>query len=256
MESNLKRAIDIIEQFFQNAPSNREDDPLLEILDIGTISYYEALMQIIPTALVEIGKSTHPERYAIMLKAIQQPCYSEDEMYPEHEAALEILRQCDVKDIIDGIVEWFNNLSYDFNPQGCRDIQIWIHGTSYEALKTALEICVKHQRKEIVSQLRSFMEILPWVPSWAPRSEFCDIGPKYLAQLEGVDAFESLISRLHWHHPKWEWGEEIDSRVAGAIVSIGKEVIPLLKPYLDSESEIYEGVVWILEQLGENPSSI
>jgi hypothetical protein len=254
-QGDLKRSIEIIEQFLQNAPSDWEDDPLLEIPDIGTIHYYEASEQIIPQALLAIGRSTYPERYTIMLRAIQQPHYPEDVRYPIHEVALEVLRQCDEKDIIDRIVDWFNSLSYDFNPEGCRDIQIWIQGTSYGAMKTALEICVKHRRKEIVPQLRRFMQILPWVPSWAPRSEFCNLGPKYLAQLEGVDAFESLISRLHWFHPKWECGEEIDSRVAGAIVSIGKEVIPLLKPYLDPESDIYEGVVWILEQLGENPSN-
>ncbi|OLS22957.1 MAG: hypothetical protein ThorAB25_25050 [Candidatus Thorarchaeota archaeon AB_25] len=252
----FQRSIKIIEQFFQNAPEDWEDNPPLEIPDKGTIHYYEAVEHIIPNALIEIGKSTHPDRHNIMLKAIQQPYYPEDENYTFHEVALEKLSECDQSDIVEGIAEWVNDLEYDFDAYGCRDIKISIQYTSLKALETALEICVKHKRREIVSQLERFMEILPWVPSYAPWSEFSELGPKYLAQLEGVDAFESLINRLHYHHPKWECDDdEIDSRVAGAIVSIGKEVIPLLKPYLNPDSDIYEGVVWILEQLGENPSN-
>ncbi len=250
----LTRPFEIIEQFLQNAPTDWEDDPILDIPGVGAISHSEASVQIIPSVLFKIGNSKHPEKNAILLRVLKQPSYDEEGRYPIHEIVLEILRSCNQNDTIEGIVEWFNTLSYDFDAYGCRDVRFWIQNTSNEALEIALEICAKHCRKEIIPQLESFMQILPWTHSWSPAGTLGELGVRYYAQLEGVDAFDLLIERLIWTHPKWDCGEEIDGRVADAIVSIGKEVVPLLKPYLNSESDINEGIVWILEQLGEKPS--
>jgi hypothetical protein len=95
------------------------------------------------------------------------------------------------------------------------------------------------------------MEILPWTHSWIPAGSLGELGVRYYAQLEGVDAFDLLIERLVWNHRKWDCGTETDARVANAILSIGKDAIPLLRQYLDIDTDIDEGVLWILEQLGE-----
>ena len=247
----LAKSLEIIEQFLQNAPIDREDDPVLDILGVGKISHTKASVQIIPSVLSKIGSSEHPGKNTLLLRVLKQPLFDEEGRYLIHKIVLEILSSCNKIDIVDGIVEWVNNLSYDFDTYGCRDVRIWIQYSSIEALEIALEICVRHCRKEIIPKLKSFMEILPWTYPWSPAGILGDFGARYYSQLKGVEAFDLLIKKLVWIHPKWDCGIEIDSRVANAILSIGRDAIPLLRQYLDLDSDINEGIVWILEQLDE-----
>jgi len=130
-----------------------------------------------------------------------------------------------------------------------------MENTSQEALEIALNICISPQRKEIVPKIKEFMDIISWSCPWGYSDWFSQLVIDTLVKLEGIDAFDTLMRRIHWHHRKWDCGDGVDDRIVNAVVSMGNDVIPRLDSYLFQDWEpwdINQGTVEILRRLGEN----
>jgi hypothetical protein len=207
---------------------------------------------VIPQALIDFSRSAYTEKYTMLLRALYIHKRHPDYECNIHETILELFREVEDIEYIDAIVEWVNDNHWEFNAEGCRDVSIWFFDTSIEAIEVALEICVKHKRRDIVGTLKDYMSIIEWTSPWGIGG-LGEIAAQSLAQIEEIDAFHSLIGKLRWYHRKWDCGTDIDHRIVGAIASIGKDVIPLIRDYLFDEYGINEGTIAVLNALGEDP---